>query len=92
MRPAIAPDGTIELTAAQRTALEWAERVADGLISDCVAVMPRHGQHSMFQLLRKRGLFSDAGRGVDRDDHMREVDLYAITDAGRRALATKGEP
>lgn len=78
------------LTAAQRDVLEWAERVADGLIDDCVAVMPRHGQHSMFRVLRKRGLLADAGRGVDRDDHMREVDLYSITDLGRRALAAKG--
>jgi len=77
------------ITAAQESVLEWAERVADGLIDDCVAVMPRHGQHSMFRRLRKRGLLADAGRGVDRDDHLREVDLYAITDIGRRALAAR---
>lgn len=76
------------LTAAQLAVLEWAEKIADDLI-EVDAIAPRHGQHSMFHRMVKRGLLELDGRGVRAEDHMQEVDLYSITDLGRRALAAR---
>lgn len=75
------------LTEAQRVFLEYAasapSRGWDG-------VHPRRGQHQMVARLVSLGLLAPIGDGVDADDHMREVDLFAITDAGRAALANTG--
>ena len=42
----------------------------------------------MFAGLVARGLLIDVGPGVSADNHEKDVTLYAITDAGRNALAS----
>lgn len=66
------------LTEAQRAALQFGHEI-DG-------VHPRRGQSQMFERLRLMGLLADAGVGLSTDGHDRQVQLYAITTAGRTAL------
>ena len=42
----------------------------------------------MFAGLVARGLLIDVGSGVSADNHEKDVTLYAITDAGRNAIAS----
>ena len=73
------------LTEGQRNALEHAASIGPEL----EGVFPRRGQHQMYARLVLLGLLVDAGVGVDKDDHMVEVHLYKITDAGRAAIGVK---
>lgn len=80
---------SIQLTVAQRIALQFVRRVCDSPAfgHEVDGACPRRGQVQMFERLRLLGLLADAGYGVDADDHDREVQLYAITDAGRAAIS-----
>ncbi len=73
----------MKLTEAQRNVLQFASTIDPSRLD---GVHPRRGQHQMYANLCLLGLMADAGRGVDEHDHMVEVDLYVITDAGRAAL------
>ena len=76
----------MKLTEAQRAVLQFAKRVCDSpeFGQEVDGVCPRRGQSRMFEKLRSLGLLADAGIGVD--DRDRDVQLYAVTDAGRAAL------
>jgi hypothetical protein len=45
------------------------------------------GSPSTFRALERRGLITFVDVGVDEDNVFREVNLYSITSAGRKALA-----
>lgn len=76
----------MNLTEAQKIVLEYAASIGPEL----AGMFPRRGQHQLFARLVLMGLIESAGPGVDHDDHMIEVNLYRITEAGRAALATQG--
>jgi hypothetical protein len=79
------------LTEAQYVALRFAKRVCDSPAfgHEVDGIHPRRGQSQMFERLRLIGLLADAGSGVSEDDHEKEVQLYAITDAGREAIVRR---
>lgn len=77
-----------KLTKTQYGALRFADRVCSSpeFGHEVDGIHPRRSQSRMFERLRLLGMLSDAGVGVSDEDHGREVQLYAITDAGRAAI------
>lgn len=78
----------MKLTENQIVALRFVARVCDSpeFGHEVDGVCPRRGQSQMFERLRLLGLLEDAGIGVHADSHDREVQLYTITEHGRREL------
>ena len=80
----------MKLTKEQRHFLSWASRAPE-INSEWVGVCCRRGQHAMVGRLVQLGLLRGVGYGHDENsesgDPFREVEVFAITDEGRKLLA-----
>lgn len=74
----------MKLTEAQVNALRSAARIADSGEYD--GATPKRGQYQMFERLRLAKLLKYEGQGCHVDNMDREVPIYTITRAGRKAL------
>lgn len=72
------------LTSQMREMLERAEKLED---YGADGVFPTGQQWQTVRALQKRGLLKFVGLGSDIDGDRENVDIFALTDAGREVLA-----
>jgi hypothetical protein len=77
----------MKLSRSQLYTLQCARNLEE---NERAAIFPRRGQHRGFNILVRLGLLRVEGPGVDIDDHMHEVKLYRLTDAGRGFTTDRG--